>query len=42
MGQNNKKYKNGQNSPKQSWENNLIFEYIQIFWTNIFIHKNIC
>ena len=39
--QNNTKYENGQNSPKQSWENNLIFEYIWIFWTNIFIRKNI-
>ena len=39
--QNNTKYENGQNSPKQSWENNLIFEYIRIFWTNIFIRKNI-
>ena len=37
--QNNTKYENGQNSPKQSWENNLIFEYIQIFWTNIFFAK---
>ena len=35
------KYKKGQNSPKQSWVNNLKFEYIQIFWKNIFICKNI-
>ena len=40
--QSNTTYENGQNSPKQSWENNLIFEYIWIFWTNIFIRKNIC
>ena len=40
--QNNTKYENDQNSQKQSWENNLIFKYIRIFWTNIFIHKNIC
>ena len=39
--QNNTKYENGQNSPKQSWENYLMFEYIQIFWMNIFIRKNI-
>ena len=39
--QNNTKYVNGQNSPKQSWANNLIFEYIRIFWTNVFIRKNI-
>ena len=39
--QHNTKYENGQNSPKQSWVNNLIFEYIRIFWTNIFIRKNI-
>ena len=38
---NNTKYKNGQNSPKLYWPNDLIFEYIQIFWTNIFIFKNI-
>ena len=36
------KYENGQNSPKQSWANYLIFEYIQTFWTNIFNRKNIC
>ena len=35
------KYKKGQNSPKQSWVNNLKFEYIQIFWKNMFICKNI-
>ena len=35
------KYEYGQNSPRQSWENDLICEYIQIFWTNIFICKNI-
>ena len=40
--QNNTKYQNVQNSPKQSWEYNLIFEYIQIFWTNIFICQNFC
>ena len=28
--------------PKQSWANNQIFKYIRIFWTNIFIRKNIC
>ena len=39
--QNNTKYENGQNSSKQSWANNQIFEYILIFWTNIFIRKNI-
>ena len=39
--QNNKKYENGQNSPKQSWENYLIFKYIRISWTNIFICRNI-
>ena len=39
--QNNTKYENGQNSPKQHGANNLIFEYIRIFWTNIFIRKNI-
>ena len=38
---NNTKYENGQNSPKQSWASNLISEYIQIFWTNIFIRNNI-
>ena len=31
-----------QNGPKQSWANNLIFKYIRIFWTNIFIRKNNC
>ena len=39
--QNNTQYENGQNSPKQPGANNLIFEYIQIFWTNIFICKKI-
>ena len=31
MGQKIKKYKNCQNSPKQSWANNQIFKYICIF-----------
>ena len=35
------KYENGPNSTKQSWANNLIFKYIRIFWTNIFIRKNL-
>ena len=39
--QNNTKYENGQNIPKQSWAKNLMFEYIRIFWMNIFICKNI-
>ena len=39
--QNNTKFKNVQNSPKSSWAKNLIFESIRIFWTNIFICKNI-
>ena len=39
--QNKTKYENGQNSPKHCWANNQIFEYIIIFWTNIFICKNI-
>ena len=38
--QNNTKYEKGQNSLKQSWANNQTFEYILIFWTNIFIRKN--
>ena len=29
--------KNGQNCPKQTWANDLIFKYIEIFLTNIFI-----
>ena len=40
--QNNTKYENGQNSPKQSWENNQIFEYICKFWANIFIRQIFC
>ena len=40
--QNNTKYENGQNSSKITWANDLIFEYIIIFWTNIFICKDIC
>ena len=40
-GQINTKYENGQNSPKQSLANYLTFEYIQTFWTNIFIGKTI-
>ena len=40
--QNNTKYENGQNIPKQSWANNQVFEYICIFWTNMFFYKNIC
>ena len=39
---NNTKYENGQHSPKKSWANYLIFEYIRIVWTNIIICKNIC
>ena len=39
--QNSTKYESGQNIPKQSWANNLMFEYIRIFWMNIFIRKNI-
>ena len=39
--QNNTQYENGQNSPKQSWANNHIFEYIGIFCKTIFICKNI-
>ena len=37
---NNTNYNNGQNSSKQSWTNNQIFEHIRIFWTNIFIYKS--
>ena len=37
----NTKYENGQISSKQSWANILIFEYIPIFPTNIFIRQNI-
>ena len=42
LAQNNTKYENGKNSPKQSWANNQIFEYIRTFWTNTIICKNIC
>ena len=40
--QNNTKYENRQNSPKQSWAYILIFGYVRIFWTNIFICQIIC
>ena len=40
--QSNTKHENGHNSPKQPWAKNQIFEHICIFWTNIFICKNIC
>ena len=39
--QNNIKYENGQNSPKQSWTNNLIFKYSNILDKYI-PSKNIC
>ena len=39
--QSNTKYKNGQSSQKHFRANYQIFEYIQIFRTNIFIRKNI-
>ena len=38
--QNKTNHENGHHSPKQTWAHYRIFEYIQIFWTNIFIHKN--
>ena len=40
-GQNNTKYENGPNGPKQSWANNQIFEYSRIFWMNTLFRKNI-
>jgi hypothetical protein len=36
------KHENSQISPKQSWAYIIIFIYIQIFETNIFICQNIC
>ena len=38
----NTKYENGHLSLNKSWANFLIFKSIRIFWTNIFIRKDIC